>query len=255
MENSTLKTLLNRRSVRNFTGEKVAQEDLASIIAAGLQAPTSIGGQQISLVITQDKATIEKIAAIAGNQPQVATADVFITIIIDFNRTTLATKAAQKTHLIEKSAEGIIVGAVDAGIMCEALQVAANSLGYGTTAIGAVRKDSQAMIELLELPQNTFPVLGLTLGVADEKYNTGVKPRVPVESFAMYDKYDSTKVEQGIDIYDKTLRAWYDKQGRQDYPSYKEHTAQFYQQVYFRDVKKSFMQQGFSFLDAEDLEK
>ncbi|GAM56434.1 hypothetical protein JCM19231_2580 [Vibrio ishigakensis] len=113
--------------MRNFTGESVKEQDLQLILKAAQQAPTSINAQQVSLVITRNKENIQKIAEIAGGQPQVASADVFITIVIDYHRTAVATELAGKEQVIHRSAEGIVVGAGDAGIMLNALQTAANS--------------------------------------------------------------------------------------------------------------------------------
>ncbi|MEZ5672568.1 MAG: hypothetical protein R3E08_09355 [Thiotrichaceae bacterium] len=49
----------------------------------------------------------------------------FVTFVIDFNRTAIAIESLGKQQYIEQSAEGIIVGAIDAGIMLTALQAAA----------------------------------------------------------------------------------------------------------------------------------
>lgn len=247
--NTVITQLKNRTSVRTFTGESVTAQDLNLILETAQQAPTSINAQQISLIYTQDKQTIRQIAEIAGGQPQVATADVFITIVIDFNRTAQAAQLANKQQVIHQSAEGLIVGAGDAGIMLNALQTAANALGYGSTAIGGIRNDPDAMIKLLGLPKNTYPIFGITLGVTDTSKQALVKPRVPLDSFAMQDKYNTEKVQAGVEAYDKTLRQWWDKQGLTQMRSYAEETAQFYSQVYFPNVAKTLRQQGFELQD------
>ena len=86
-----------------------------------------------------------------GGQTHIATADVFVGIVIDFNRTNTIVESVGKKHVIEQSAEGIMVGAIDAGIMLSFMQTAAEALGFGTTSIGAVRGNSDTMIELLSL--------------------------------------------------------------------------------------------------------
>ncbi|WP_371185100.1 nitroreductase family protein [Thalassotalea maritima] len=247
MSNSVLTQMLTRRSVRAFTGESVKETDLEKIIEAAQQAPSSINGQQVSLVVIKDKSRIEEIAKIAGGQPQVAGAEVFIAIVIDYNRTAIAAQLAGEQHVIERSAEGLVVGAVDAGIMLNALQTAANSLGYGSTAIGGIRNNPSAMIELLQLPEKTFPVVGMTLGVADEAKLAQVKPRVSKASFAMNEVYDNDAVVRGVHDYDKTLRAWWDAQNMTDMPSYSGSIAGFYKSIYFPNVASVLLQQGFDF--------
>lgn len=248
--NQTIEQLLNRRSIRNFTGESVKDEDLTLILRAAQQAPTSINGQQVSLVVTRDKEKIKQIAEIAGGQPQVATADVFVTVVIDYNRSDAAMKHAGQEMVISKSAEGIVVGSVDAGIAVNALQTAAESLGYGTTVIGGIRANPQAMIDLLELPKNTYPALGSTIGVIDTEVASAVKPRVALESFAMNEKYDTEKVAMGAIQYDIDLRQWWDSIGLTEMPSYTAQTAQFYSNIYFPEVAKTLNSQGFEFTDT-----
>ncbi|HHF0518556.1 TPA: nitroreductase family protein [Vibrio alginolyticus] len=249
--NSTIEQLLNRRSIRNFTGESVKEEDLTLMLKAAQQAPTSINGQQVSLVVTQDKDKIKKIAEIAGGQPQVATADVFVTVVIDYNRADSAMKQIDQELVISQSAEGILVGSVDAGIAVNALQTAAHALGYGTTVIGGIRSNPQAVIDLLELPKNTYPVMGSTIGVIDTNVDSAVKPRVALDTFAMREKYDSKKVAQGAIEYDAELRNWWDNIGLTEMPSYAESTAGFYNNIYFPKIAQTLESQGFKFTDKQ----
>ena len=53
--NQIINQLQNRKSVRVFTGESVKDSDLLEIIKSAQQAPTSVNGEQISLVVTRDK--------------------------------------------------------------------------------------------------------------------------------------------------------------------------------------------------------
>lgn len=251
MPNPVIQQMLERRSIRSFSGAPVSDKDLQIILSAAQQAPTSVNGEQISLIVTRDKDTIRKIAAIAGGQPQVANAEVFITIVIDFNRTAHAVAMAGEKQVIDQCAEGLIVGAVDAGIMLQALQMAAGSLGYGTTAIGGIRNNPQALIELFGLPPRTFPLVGTTLGVPDPDKLPRIKPRVPLESFALNERYDEDKVIAGIRDYEVTLRHWWDAQGQFDMPSYIKGTAGYYKADYFPTVGAALQSQGFALADIK----
>lgn len=248
--NTTIKQLLSRRSIRSFTGECVKEDDLELIFRAAQRCPTSINAQQISLVYTKDKAKIEKISQLCGGQKQVQSADVFVMFIIDFNRTAYAVESIGEKHTIEKSAEGIIVGAVDAGIMLSSLQTAAESLGYRTTAIGAVRNNTEAFIQMFNLPQRTYPIVGSTIGVAkEEAKNESLKPRVPINSFVFENSYNDLKVKEGVDEYEKEMKEYRDKNNMNYLSSYKEQVASFYKQNYMRKVRKDFEKQGFYFDD------
>lgn len=250
MENPTLTQLQNRKSIRHFTGEAISEEDLETIFKTAQRAPTSINGQQISLVYTRDKAKLENIAELCGGQTHIAEADVFVGIIIDFNRTSAIMESVGRNHIIEQSAEGIMVGAIDAGIMLSHLQSAAEALGYGTTAIGAVRKESEAFTKLFNLPQKTFLALGCIIGVPTEKAkNAPLKPRVALDSFVMQERYESEKVRNGALAYEQTLKAFRDATGSGSMPTYAEITSSYYADIYYRKTAKSLVAQGFAFKD------
>ena len=164
MSNPTLELMMNRRSVRAFTGASIPEADLETILRAAQQAPTSVNGQQISLVVIRDREKLKRIAELSGGQAHIAQADCFIAIVVDFQRPAEGVRSTGKQQVIEQYAEGILVGAVDAGIMLQALQTAAESLGYGTTAIGGIRRDPAAMIALLGLPDKTVSIPSVRFG-------------------------------------------------------------------------------------------
>ena len=248
--NPTIKQLSSRKSIRQFTGQSVSNEDLELIFKTAQRCPTSINGQQISLVYTRDKDKIKQITQLCGGQEQVATADVFIAIVVDFNRTIFAVEQAGEKHLIDQSAEGVLVGAVDAGIMLNAIQVSAEALGYGTTAIGAVRNDPEAMIKLLGLPAKTFPIVGTTIGVATkEAKEAPLKPRIPMESFVFENTYDDKKVKDGVLQYEKEMKKYREDHNMNYLQSYCEQTAHYYKNIYFRKIAEYYKKQGFEFKD------
>ncbi len=248
--NQIINQLSKRKSIRQFTGESISKEDLELILKTAQRCPTSINGQQISLVYTRDKEKIKQIAKICGGQIQVETADVFITIVVDFNRTSFAVEQAGEVQQIDKSAEGVLVGAVDAGIMLNAIQIAAESLGYGTTAIGAVRNDPEAMIELLNLPTKTFPIVGTTIGFATKEANdTPLKPRIPVEGFAFEDTYNDEKVKNGVLKYEEDMKKYREENNMDYLQSYCKQTATYYKNIYFREIAENYKKQGFVFKD------
>jgi FMN reductase [NAD(P)H] len=250
MSNPIIKQMQNRRSVRQFTGERVSDSDLETIFKTAQRAPNSINGQQISLIYTRDKARIAQIAELCGGQPQVRTADVFVAIVIDFNRTAHAAELGGKEQVIERSAEGIMVGAVDVGIMLSSLQTAAESFGYGTTSIGAVRKNPEAMTELMGLPPKTFVAVGCTIGVPTQAAKDApLKPRIPLESFAMPEVYDGAKVSEGVKRYEEEMTAFRKTQGA-GLAGYVETVAGYYSSIYYPDTAKAMQAQGFRFSDT-----
>lgn len=115
--NETIKLLQNRRSVREFTGEKIKDEDLELILKTAQRAASSVNGQQISLIVVRDKDKLKKISELSHNQKHIEECDAFIFVLADFYRSTYAANSVGKRNVGPKTADGVVVGAVDAGIM------------------------------------------------------------------------------------------------------------------------------------------
>jgi FMN reductase [NAD(P)H] len=248
--NETIQQLQSRKSIRSFSDEHVKDEDLQTIFETALRAPTSVNGQQISLIYTKDKEKIKEISRLSGGQKQVECADVFVFFIIDFNRTSYAIESIGKEEYVDKTAEAIIVGSVDAGIMLSTLQTAAESLGYGTTAIGGIRNNTNKIIDLLGLPKKTYSVVGTTIGVATaDAKNAPLKPRIPMESFVFEEVYDDAKVKEGVEEYERMLKAFREEHNMDYLTSYKEALVSYYGVKKSRETQNSFYRQGFLFVD------
>ena len=66
----TIKTLKSRRSCRKFDGRQITDEQLNTILDAGMYVPTGMGRQSPVMVVVQDKETVAQLskmnAAIMG---------------------------------------------------------------------------------------------------------------------------------------------------------------------------------------------
>lgn len=201
--------IMQRRSIRKFKDEKVSLDDLLDIIELARRAPSSVNGQQISLVYTMDRQIIEKIAKLSGGQAQISDAKAFIAIIGDFYRDRIYLESVGKklTDDIQKLRE---TASVDAGIMATILNFAAMSKGLGCTIIGGVKQEPEKIAELLNLPESTFILLGLTVGVpVNGSFDVTLKPRIDKSAFAMQDKYDVDAQKDSIKEYEVILDEWF----------------------------------------------
>lgn len=246
MINETIKTIQERRSIRAFSGESVAEEDLDLVLRSVQNAPNSMGAQQTSLIVIRDKERIQQIAKITGGQPQVAAADVFIVVVVDYNRTNIAVEKTGNTQAIHKTMEGQLAGAVDAGIYVALLDIAIQSLGYGATIIGGLRDQPMEAIEMMGLPEMTYPIVGITMGVKKKDDQTSLRPRVPFDSFCMDEVYDNEKVKQGVDQHDIDMEKFWCDQG-QEAPNYSQAAANIYKQLYYPNTKPSLEKQKLGF--------
>lgn len=82
--NEVIKSLTDHRSIRSYTDEPVAQEQLDQIIEAVQSAPSSINGQQVTVITVQDKERKKKISELAGGQPWIDQAPVFLLFCAEF---------------------------------------------------------------------------------------------------------------------------------------------------------------------------
>ena len=194
---------------------------------------------------------MEKIAELCGGQKHIAEASAFVFVLVDFHRGVYAANSVGKRNIGPKSADGVLVGAVDAGIIVNSLQTAAHALGYGTTVIGAIRKATKEFIKMLELPEYVFPIIGTTIGVPVERKLTRVKPRVPLDTFVFEDTYNAKKVEEGVEFHEKDTIEWREENGTSQLPSYKEMIARIYENFY-NTSKQDLEDQGFRFADELD---
>jgi FMN reductase [NAD(P)H] len=241
--NETLRLMQSHRSNRNYKPVPVSDQMLDQIVEAAYRGPTSVNSQQVSVVVVRDRERRARIAEIAGGQPWIAQAPVFITVVVDFHKTRLGVEKAGERQVAHESLEGIVAGTLDAGIALGNLMTAARSLGLGIVPIGGIRRDPQAMIELLELPPLTFPVVGLCVGhIAEEAPQ---KPRMGMRSFRHDERYRQETLPLLIAAYDETLAQHWKKIGRSDGEPWSARVAEYYQKVYFPRVKPVAAAQGF----------
>jgi FMN reductase [NAD(P)H] len=241
---NTIDVLLSHRSYRDYTDQPVSDANLNVIIAAAHRAPSSINAQHVSLVVVRDATRRARIAEIAGGQPWIAKAPVFVCVVMDFSKTNAALESVGVTQVAHESLEGFAAGAIDSGIVLATIMTAARGLGLGTVPIGGIRNDSQAMIELLELPRLTFPIVGCSIGhFASEPQ---LKPRLPLHTFRHDEKWHGVPDIAAVQSYDETLLAYWKSIGRTDGLPWAQNTAAPYSKVYYRKTKHVAAQQGFA---------
>ena len=241
--NETIRLLQAHLSSRSYKAGAIPEEILDTAIESARRAPTSTNSHEISLVVVRNAASRARIAEIAGGQPWIAQAPVFIAVIPDFYKTGLGVKKAGGVQVFQRSLEGILAAVSDAGIAMATIMTAARALGLGVVPIGGIRRDPQAMIDLLKLPPNTFPVDGVVLGYVDQ--GSLQKPRMAIESFCHEETYNPELLKPAIDAYDLTLPKYWLKIGRADGLSWSANIAQHYG-TFSRLIKAVAQKQGFT---------
>jgi FMN reductase [NAD(P)H] len=241
--NETINIIKDHRSIRDFKSKVIADDILEEIIVAAQSMPNSINGQQTSIIIIKDQDKRNKIAEYAGGQPWIKQAPVFLLFIVDFYKTNVASKKNDLEQVIHESVEGTIVGSVDIGLNMGAAIIAAESLGLGIVPIGGIRNAPQEMIELFDLPDQTFPIAGLSIGYPNSKPKK--KPRLPLNTFAHNETYHSNKIIEEIDAYDSLMEQYYKEIDRENSGNWSKRTSKIYRSVYFPKVHPVMKKQGF----------
>ncbi|MFF0488061.1 nitroreductase family protein [Nocardia sp. NPDC003482] len=209
--NPTLEVLLRHRTVRHFLPGEIGETELALIIAAAQSASTSANFQFTSVVVIDDPAARARLAELAGGQRLVTDAAIFLVWVADWSRNIALARA--NGHGIEATAylDSTVSSIVDVTLSAQNAAVAAESLGYGITFVGALRNNIDAVIELLRLPEWTFPVYGLAIGIPDPADPADVKPRYG-QSVVVHRNTYSAPAEADVTDYLDRINAYYREQ-------------------------------------------
>lgn len=82
-------------------------------------------------------------------------------------------------------------------------------MGLGTVYLGSILADPRAIVKALELPELTFPVLGLLVGHPDQE--PGQKPRMPLSVMTAENTYPRVEsYSETLADYDREVTEYYD---------------------------------------------
>lgn len=178
--NATIEALLGRRSIRKFKDEAIDDDTRATLETVAQHAASSQFLNDWSAIRITDPATKAKLAEF-GHQPYIATAPLLYVFVIDEHRNARIAErkgidpASDEFHL--KYSYRFTQAQNDAVLALHAMETAAYSLGLGCVILGSLLNNIPGLIDVLNLPEYTYPVLGLAIGKPDQ--NPTVKPRMP----------------------------------------------------------------------------
>lgn len=241
--NKVIELFNQHKSERSFTDRPIDDATLDRIISAAYRAPTSVNSQQVSVVVSRDATMRKKIAELAGGQPWIAQAPVFITFVLDMHKTQVGMSLINEEQIAHQSIEAVVAGATDVGIALGSVMAAARSEGLGIVPIGGIRLHPQQMIDLLELPAHTFPVAGVVIGYVDEPSH--LKPRLPLATFRHDETYKTAGMEKAITQYNQQMTQHWQDIGRSDGETWSNSVSGYYRHIYFPDVLPALLKQGF----------
>ncbi|MBE7387280.1 NADPH-dependent oxidoreductase [Ligilactobacillus salivarius] len=179
IENETIKHQLNHRAIRAFKDQTLSEEQLTTLYEVARHTATSMFMQQFSILHITDEEKRKQIRKQMGNDDgRLHTMDIFF-------------QAFQDTML---AVQNVIN--------------AAESMGLGIVPLGTVNDDPKAMLKVLDLPELTYPALGLQVGVPDQEPQ--LKPRLPLEFTTFENEYPRDFEVSELKDYDEIVQTYYD---------------------------------------------
>ena len=231
-ETTTL--MKSHSSVRRFKEQEIPQADLTEILTAAQMASSWKNFQSYSVIVVRSQ---EKKDALFELVPQEAIRQsaAFLLFVGDLNR---AEKGARlHTDVFQpQGVEGLLITSVDAALAGQNALLAAESLGYGGVIIGLVRYKSVELAELFKLPDYTYPVFGIALGVPNQQHD--VKPRLPLENVVFEEEYQ----EQTVDVIEAYDRVQADYAGARATTSWSQRLAEQFGQAEPSSTRKNLEQ-------------
>ncbi len=242
---SIKEALLNRTSVRRYEYDKIPAETLDFIYRAIANTPTSYNGQQFSVIAIDDQTIKEELYAITG-QKQIKTCATLLVFCVDYHKIAVLAKAKGiEVPPFTDTLDGALVGIVDAALAMQSAVVAAQACGLGSCCVGYARTaNPQRIAEILQLPQGTFVVCALTLGIPRE--SPDLKPKQPLSLVIHRNHYRTDDMSPELIEYDRTVSEYNrTRSGSTSDNDWCAHILDYYRIAMDYDMEGYLNQQGF----------
>ena len=240
--NETIRQLYDRKSVRVFTDQAIAEEQVQTILTAAAMAPTA-GNQQLYTILNiTDPALKAALSETCDHQPFIADAKLVLVFCADCLKWYEAFSYADCAP--RKPGEGDLLLAVsDALIAAQNAVVAAESMGIGSCYIGDIMENIEQQRELLSLPEYVFPAAMLVFGYPTEQQQRREKPKRANNTHIVhenrYRRMDAAELRQMLlkntneSDYDRWIHAFCERKYNSDFSremtrSVREYLGQFH---------------------------
>lgn len=161
MKNDVLDVMMNHRSIRKFTKEKVDPKLLEEIVNCGLRASNTGNMQLYSVIATQEEPLRTELCGLHFGQ--CSSAPLFLTVCTDVNRY----HHYCRVNGCDESYGNMlwfVSALVDASLFAQNLCLAAEARGLGFCHLGTVNYNTEKIAKLLQCPKGVVPVIALAMG-------------------------------------------------------------------------------------------
>lgn len=223
--NEVIQSLLDRKSVRVFTGEPVLAEEKALLLECAFLAPTAGCQQLYTILDVTDQGEKEELAQLCDHQSFIAQAPVVLIFCADCQKWLGAYQAAG----LKPRSPGLgdaLLAMSDALIAAQNVVAAAQALGLGSCYIGDILENEEQVRKLLALPEFVFPAALLVIGHPTRQQMERPKPERFESRYTVAENRYRTLSEE-------ELRAMF--QGRTGQKSFEDWLAAFCERKYHSD--------------------
>lgn len=206
--NDMIRSQLEHRTIREFKDEQVQEEIVEQLIRVAARTATSNGMQSCSIIRVTDPAIKKELSVICNQEYVARMPELWIFIVDQYRNGQIAMEKDCHEDSI-KDMDRFFQGFTDACLMAQNVVNAAETIGLGTVYLGSILNDSSRTIKLLNLPNRTFPALGLGFGYPNQEPQ--LKPRMDMKlrmfenNYKCFDNYSEI-----IKEYDEIMQTYYD---------------------------------------------
>lgn len=187
--NDTIRLLMERKSVRVFTDQKISDENKQIILEAACAAP-SAGCQQLYTILDiTDQSIKDRLVETCDHQPFIALADMVLIFCADCKKWY---EGFEESHCDPRKPDvgDLMLAVSDANIASFSAVTAAESLGIGSCYIGDIMENYELQREILHLPEYVFPCAMVVFGYPRPEVKNQKKPiRSPMDTIVYENTY------------------------------------------------------------------
>lgn len=205
--NPVIETLLNHRSIRKFKDQALTEEQIKLLVESAQAASTSSFTQSYSIIGVDDPEIKKQLRTIAYNSSYVEHNGFFFVFVADqYRNKKIGEKYNEDTSALDTT-QRLIVALGDASFAAQNMAVAAESMGLGICYIGSIQNDINRTAEILQLPDDVYPIFGLAVGYPDQEPEK--KPRLPFDVIYHKNHYNPEPSEDALKAYDEEVGKYY----------------------------------------------
>lgn len=195
----TISGFLSRRCIRRYVDRPVPPALLETLLACAQSAPSKSDLQQYSIVVTEEREGLSRLAQLCPGNGHVRYCPAFVTFCAD-NRRMRRIAEMRGYSFAGDGMDGFFNAVVDAAVAMQCFIAAAEAAGLGCAPTSEVRDRIAEFSAALSLPRGVFPVAGVTLGWP--AWEGRISARLPPEVVVHRERYDDACLEEAVDAYD-----------------------------------------------------